>query len=247
MDHKHIFLTFIITLAVQLAPNAPVNAAIYKCVSAGGETTYSQDACPEDSNSSRYSSVGAGVKKSNSTDCRLAQKFAETAGQAMRSGKSSGSVFNQYGGISSMSGPAVSIVNYVYTFEQNYQTTIERIGGLTRVRCENGSFGEASCEQFPNRFVTNSGGCDLSKIDVDQSDSQSNVPVENSEANVSTLAQRGISQEDYLVEQNRVHCKTNVLKKLEVVDKKSRTGMTAAEHDTYRAERSELRKEFQNC
>lgn len=245
MDHQRSWLRFIFSIFVLSALSSPVNAAIYKCVNSDGETTFSQTACPQNSKGSRYSKAGSESKKTTSADCRLAQKFAEATGEDMRTGKSSGSVFRQYGGLSSMSGPAVSIVNYVYTFEQNYQTTIERIGGLTRIRCENGSFGETSCEKFPGNFIANAGGCDLSKIKVEDSASRSQSNSHN--ANTRVVAQRGTSKEEYLLEQAKVSCKTNVLKKLESVDKKTRTGLSATEHDAYRVQRKNLRREFDNC
>lgn len=221
MDHNRLRLAVGLALMLLLTLNSKANAAIYKCVSANGETTYSQSACPKDSDSSRYSTVGSGNKRPASMDCRLAVKFSEVTGKAMRSGQPSGSVFNRYGGLSSMSGSAVSIVNYVYTFEQNYQTSIERIAGLTRIRCENGSFGDASCQKFPSRFVSEAGGCDLS-----------------------TSRQSGARDG---VEQKTTNCKTNILKKLEAIDETARAGLTASEQNNYRANRQKLRREFDNC
>lgn len=224
------------------------HSAVYKCLSASGETSYSQSPCPEDAAASSITKIKSSrgfSGNSNSNDCRLAQRFAHHTATEMRNGKRSGTAFNSHGGLSAMSGAAVSITNYVYTFEQNYETTAERISGLVKTRCENGSFGATSCSAFPSEFVSSNGGCDLSKVRTGSREPE--VGFAHSAPAASPVDQQGASQEQYAAEQIKADCKNKILRELAAIDNDARAGLTAAQQDSYRSDRKKLRNRFDNC
>jgi len=233
---------------VTMLTTGPSYGAVYKCLSASGETSYSQSPCPEDAASSKITKIKSSrgfTNNSGGNDCGLAQRFAHHTANDMRNGTSSSRAFNNYGGLSSMSGAAVSIANYVYTFEQNYETTAERIAGLVKSRCENGSFGKTSCEHFPSGFVSANGGCDLSKVRTGSREPE--VGFAHSAPATAPVDQQGASQEQYVAEQAKADCKHKILRELEAIDNDARAGLTATQQDSYQTERQDLRNRFNQC
>lgn len=223
------------------------HGAVYKCLSAAGETTYSQSPCPEDAASSQITKIKSsrGFSGNSSNDCGLAQRFAQHTANDMRNGIPSSAAFDNYGGLAAMSGAAVSIANYVYTFERNYETTAERIAGLVRTRCENGSFGATSCEKFPSRFVSSNGGCDLSKIRTGSREPE--VGFAHSAPATSPTDQQGATQEQYVSEQAKVDCQRTILRELEAIEADAKAGLTAAQYDVYHSQRNDLKNRFDQC
>jgi len=228
-------------------------AATYKCVNAAGETSYAQSPCPEEDTVTIIGSNSTS-ESSKPQSCQLAEQFALDTATAMRDGSSSASTFNRHGGLSAMSGTAISIANYVYTFEQNYQTTTERIVGLVRTRCQSGSFGPTSCEQFPSDFVNARGGCYQSGERAGQPPPQTAFANEDlsrkqdNTASSNAIPPRALRQQNIsATEQRKAQCQKSILQQLRTVEDQARDGLTATQQDSYREQRRGLKNQFDNC
>ncbi len=137
----------------------PASAAIYKCIDATGNTTYTSNPCAPDESTSRISKSASVLPV---LDCRVARKFADDTAERMLAGESSGDLFNHYGGMNSTSAFVKNLVSYVYSFEGSEGVSQSRIAQLSTERCQVGSFGPVGrrCDVFPVEFIEEQGGCD---------------------------------------------------------------------------------------
>lgn len=135
----------------------PAEARVYTCTGENGEVSFSQTPCAVDLPATGY---GADGRSQTSLDCRLAGEFLYKHAEDMQRGKDASSTFAAYGGVERLSPSAASILNYVYTFENNRRESAERITKLGTERCESGSFGRVDCSVFPSSFINRLGGCE---------------------------------------------------------------------------------------
>lgn len=140
------------------------HATVYKCTNANNDVSYNQTPCAVEE---KAESVLSGRSNNNSasdsdtdTDCRIANNFSRQIATRMRSGESSGSVFDSYGGIDAIPRTAVGIINYVYSHKNNLSTVPQRITALSAARCSVGSYGPVACDNFPYTFIAERGGCE---------------------------------------------------------------------------------------
>lgn len=139
----------------------PADAQIYKCIAADGSVSYSGSPCATDA---KVSTVLKGSVAKAPIDCRLVSAFSSSVAQEMKTGTQSKDVIAQYGGMDSLSSTAESIISYVYSFQGESGTTLNRIVSLSEARCENGAFSRATdCQYFPPTYLAIMGGCAVLK------------------------------------------------------------------------------------
>ncbi len=136
---------------------SPAAAAVYRCIDAGGGTTYTQTPCPVGATAAALRGVAA--TGSTTRDCRIARNFARRAASDMRAGSTSGGFLDAHGGLDRLSPLAIGIANYVWTFRGDTDTSVDRIATLAADRCTADSFGAADCARFPTEFIDGLGGC----------------------------------------------------------------------------------------
>jgi len=137
-------------------------ATVYKCTDANNNVSYNQTPCAVEEKAATVSSVSSKNKtdSGSASDCRIANNFSRQIATRMRSGESSGSVFDSYGGIDAIPRTAVGIINYVYSHKHNLSTVPQRIAALSAARCSTGSYGPVACDNFPYTFIADRGGCE---------------------------------------------------------------------------------------
>lgn len=142
------------------------HATVYKCTDANNNVSYNQTPCPIEEKAEPVLTVRSKVNADSEagvdadTDCRIANNFSRQIATRMRSGESSGSVFDSYGGIDAIPRTAVGIINYVYSHKNNLSTVPQRITALSAARCSAGSYGPVACDDFPYTFIAERGGCE---------------------------------------------------------------------------------------
>ena len=156
----HLYITVPIVLTIAMAATSPTatQAAIFKCVDASGNTTYSGTECPPAESTQRISKTATALP---GLDCRIARKLAHTTTRRMKAGESSDSLLESFGRIDSLSTFTINLVSYVYSFEGNHNLSANRIATLATERCQVSAFGSdaASCAAYPSSFIQELGGC----------------------------------------------------------------------------------------
>jgi len=145
-----------------LALPEKVEAAVYKCIDASGNVSYNQVPCTEESDETVLTEtvLSSTSTKKSEFDCRIANNFARQITDRMRSGQSSGEIFDSYGGIDAIPRTSVGIISYVYSHKDNIGTVSQRITALSATRCSAGSYGPVNCDDFPYDFIADLGGCE---------------------------------------------------------------------------------------
>jgi len=132
-------------------------AGIYKCIDSSGGISYSSRECPVEE---RTAKVMSNTGRSGSTvSCAVADPFIRKTATDMRKGLSSEDAFSQYGGLRRIPKPALNMINYIYTYEENLSAVPSRIIDLTLQKCSAGSFGVPTCNSLPASFINENGGC----------------------------------------------------------------------------------------
>lgn len=157
---------FVLLPGVAVILSTPAEAAIYKCVTSTGDTTYTSTPCAQDQ-STRRISRNAGVVAG--LDCRIAQRLAFETSYRMKNGETSATIFDSYGGLNSLSSLVISLVSYVYSFEGNGDASVSRIAALATEHCQVGSFGAGArrCDTYPSEFIERLGGCSAARGERD--------------------------------------------------------------------------------
>ncbi len=153
-------LALVLGAAVILSTQA--EAAIFKCVSSAGDTTYTSTPCAQNQSTRRISSSASLVP---GLDCRIAQRLAFETSHRMKKGDSSATIFDGFGGLNSLSPLVISLVSYVYSFEGNSDVSAARIATLATEHCQVGSFGTQArhCDAYPYEFIERLGGCSAAR------------------------------------------------------------------------------------
>ncbi len=159
---RHFAAGFALLLGAALILSTPAEAAIFKCVTSAGETTYTSMPCAQDQSTRRISSNASIVP---GLDCRIAQRLAFETSYRMKKGETSATVYDSYGGLNSLSPLVISLVNYVFSFEGNEEASASRIATLATEHCQVGSFGPKArhCDTYPYEFIERLGGCSAAK------------------------------------------------------------------------------------
>jgi len=141
-----------------LALPTKAEAAVYKCIDANNNVSYSQIPCAGEETAETV--LSSRSTRNADVDCRIANNFARQITTRMRLGQSSGEVFDSYGGIDAIPRTSVGIISYVYSHKDNIDTGPQRIAALSAARCSAGSYGPVNCDDFPYNFIADLGGCE---------------------------------------------------------------------------------------
>ena len=157
-----VIASFALVLGATVILSTQAEAAIFKCVSSAGDTTYTSTPCAQNQSTRRISSNASVV---SGLDCRVAQKLAFETSHRMKKGDSSATIFDGFGGLNSLSPLVISLVSYVYSFEGNSDVSAARIATLATEHCQVGSFGTQArhCDTYPYEFIERLGGCSAAK------------------------------------------------------------------------------------
>jgi hypothetical protein len=225
-------------------------ADIYKCTDDDGNLMFSQTPCAKE----EPVQIKPATVSTSATDCTYAGKFADAAARLMRRGMRSDEVFDNYGGLGSLSKGSVGVINYVYSFQTNSAVSLERIAGLAQAKCEAKSFGDASCEVLPVSFTDSLGGCDAGDAETStpktaqvtgQAEPQVFVEAPSaSTAGFSQSNQRAVAaHEEQLTEQ----CKKKYRDEIDAIDAQMRSGYSSAEGERYRQQLRGLTEKLRAC
>lgn len=233
------------TLCAGIVAPGTASAAIYKCVGANGEVSYNQTPCPVEDKTAKLISVGS--KSETKYNCRIANNFARKTAMGMRTGQSSGEVFDSYGGVDAIPRTAIGVINYVYTHKENLATGPQRIAALSAARCSGGSYGPVECDDFPYSFISELGGCDaasMSTLTDKKSESAESAKPQN-DANGSTQAMgvrttpdAGLSSDD---------CKSNAQAQLSALFEQMRSGQSASSQGKLQDKKNNLTAQLGSC
>ena len=229
----------------QLVPSK-ATAAIFKCVGADGEVSYNQTPCQAEQKTAKVLSVSSANK--TQYDCRIANNFARRTAMGMRSGLSSGDIFDSYGGIDAIPRTAIGVINYVYSHKDNVNTGPQRIAALSAARCSSGSYGDVGCDDFPYGFISDLGGCDAatkstmtnSKPVVAASENEPSTDHNGTTAamGVRTATDAGTSSTD---------CHDQVQAQLSELFAKMRSGQSASAQGKLQDQKKSLQNQLDGC
>lgn len=230
------------TLCAGIVAPGTASAAIFKCVGANGEVSYDQSPCPVEDKTAKVINVGS--KSKTKYNCRIANNFARRTAMSMRTGQSSGEVFDSYGGIDAIPRTAIGVINYVYTHKGNVDTGPQRITALSAARCSGGSYGPVECDDFPYGFISELGGCDAASMST-LTDKKSEAAKPVSDANGSTQAMgvrttpdTGLSSDD---------CKSDAQAQLNELFEQMRSGQSASSQGNLQEKKNNLQAQFGDC
>lgn len=159
MKATSILFALMIMLTTSVTNEA--HAGIYKCVDSSGGISYSSRECPVDERTAKVMSNKG--RSGSQVSCKVADAFIRKTATEMRNGKNSADVFSQYGGLRRIPKPALNMINYIYTYEDNLSVVPSRIIDLTLQKCSGGSFGVPTCNSLPASFINGNGGCVVEK------------------------------------------------------------------------------------
>jgi len=233
-------------IALMLTTFSPtaVHAGVYKCLGPDGGTTYSQVPCAaEDTSSTVTEGI---VRKQKSQDCRIANAFASETAVAMRRGTTSEQTFGKHGGIDSLSPTVVSLISYVYSFKSTPGVSADRIAGLSRARCQAGSFGDTSCENFPLRYIANMGGCEMA-AEQPLNPTQQNPAAAMPQQDVGVAPADDKASDAKRAAMQQQACVTRIKNKLKSLEKSMRSTGSASQHDSLNAQRRQMKKALSKC
>jgi hypothetical protein len=240
---------------------ATVQAGIYKCIDRNGATTYSQTACPVQEQTANV--ITTYTSSVAPQDCGIAWNFTQQTTKQMKGGMTSGSVFDQYGGIDSISGTAIAMINYIYTYKHDPQVSIDRITSLTTARCKAGSFGKMSCDRFPHNFIADLGGCEGATIPggrrmYDDGGYAANTARQQpstqylsqhalAAANTEAAIDAGADQPASMSVDQASMCKHRIASQLDGIAGQMRQRLSAQQQSSLRDRQRTLRKQLGNC
>lgn len=257
MSHRYLLLLFLITCW-------PVQAQVYKCVAANGALTFSQTPCP-DKDSKVTLERTATNNVADEADCTLAHDFALVTAHDMKRGVDSSTVFDGYGGLSSLSGESVSLISYVYQYRTNDEVSAEKVAALSLAKCEAGSFGDVSCERLPRAYTIRLGGCDTPEEIADavmigrmqgsgavKSPPSTNAAVPSQtrtygspEARALAYAERREAEERE--EHRRTACRKDIREEIDAINAEMRSGYSASRGSTLQNRLRDLDQRLREC
>lgn len=241
--------------------SAPGSAAIFKCVSAAGDTTYTSTPCAHDESTRRISNTAAAVA---GLDCRIARKLAFDTTRRMKQGESSASVFDSHGGMDSLSPLVMGLISYIYTFDGNDKVSANRIATLATERCQVGSFGANArrCEVYPYEFVEQLGGCDAARDESRSAAEQTAagqtgadpIPATGTAIPASYEPPAAVPAIDTSARaaaanaiDARSNCRQRLTQTLENTNARMQGGASTAEQERLRAQQRQLRMQLARC
>ncbi|MGB5335018.1 MAG: DUF4124 domain-containing protein [Woeseiaceae bacterium] len=248
MSHRYLLLLLVACW--------PAQAEIYKCVAPNGELTFSQTPCPGDDSKVTVERT-VSIDKIDEADCKLAHRFALTTAQEMKRGVASSTVFDQYGGLSTLSRGTVSLISYVYQYRTNDDVSAERVAALSVAKCKAKSFGDVSCEQLPVDYTNSWGGCETIEKDggVDDLPPVNATPARQAarqthfQVSPETLPrqQADVRQSQARDEQRRATCKERIRDRIDSINAQLRSGYSASQGVRLKNQRRKLEQQHREC
>lgn len=236
-----IAVSFVCTFALA----AKAEAAVYKCTDANNNVSYNQLPCPVEEKAETMLSVKS--KTNAALDCRIANNFARQIASRMRSGESSGNVFDSYGGIDATSSTAVGIISYVYSHKGNVDTGPQRITALSAARCSAGAYGPVNCDDFPHNFIADFGGCEQAGMKKTM-ESSSTAPSDQTTRSVKEEAKQALSSDTSETKISKLDdCEQDLQAQLKVLLEQMRTAQSDNKQNQLETQREQLRVKHANC
>ena len=229
-----------------------VYAGIYKCKDADGGLVFSQTPCPSTQKTLKVIDTKTS-HESEPGECTYANKFAITTARAMKNGAGSDEVFNQYGGLDSVSKGTLSLINYVYVFRTNKDISIERIAALTQAKCQARGLGDVNCEELPLSFTDSLGGCDVEgeksapERSVAEDPPSPTLQTEQAKQNTEETIRLRETQLKARAEEASSQCKEKYKAQIDQLDAQMRRGYSSARGDNMREKRRDLRSRISQC
>jgi len=239
--------TLLTILGTALFAPTAANAAIFKCVGANGEISYNQTPCAVEEQTAKV--LSSGSKNKNSHDCRIANNFARRTAMGMRTGMTSGDVFDSYGGIDAIPRTAVGVINYVYTHKENHDVGSQRIAALSAARCSAGSYGPVTCDDFPYGFVSELGGCDaaskstLTETQPAAAETPEDMPETGQNGATQALGTRTADTQ----RRATMDCRKNIQSQLNDLFIQMRSGQSAGSQNNLQDQKNDLRAQLSTC
>lgn len=143
----HLVILFFIFLLPQITI-----AKVYRCTDSSGNVSYSQQPC-SGAAKSREMDIGgsASLGEASSTDvCREVALMAQGLYPSVRDRKDVSHVFDDLGGLGSLSSATVNIVNYTASFRFNKTVSASKVGSLSYKRCKRNGFGRITERDLPD-------------------------------------------------------------------------------------------------
>ncbi|MDX1515954.1 MAG: DUF4124 domain-containing protein [Woeseiaceae bacterium] len=221
------------------APDAA--AGIYRCVDDTGAISYSQTPCAGQQ-TTQISSASSRARES--TGCGAASEFATTVAGAMRRGTSSADVMNRYGGVDSLSGGAINIINYVYSFRHNSDILPERIAALAQNKCRARSFGDLRCGDLPPAWAESSDAC---KTDEDESGDAAAAVTASTDRERRPQPALAASAASAAADDARTACQAAIDREVDSINDSMRGGYTSLQGEQYRQRLRDLRQRRAGC
>ncbi len=230
----------------------PAHAEIFKCVAPNGELTFSQTPCPEEGSKV---TVERTVKSSTTdeAECQYAHRFALSTAREMKSGVASSTLFDRYGGLNAMSRGSVSLISYVYQYRTNDDVSAERVASLSVAKCKAKSFGDVGCEQLPDAYTSQFGGCEQ----VEENGGAAAIPVASTAASQPNYFQtpqqaRATEQAQYRdtktrEKEQRAACKERIRDQIDRINSQLRAGYSASQGTRLRDRRRDLEEQMRDC
>ena len=236
----------VLLLAAITAWSADARADVYKCTDEDGGLVFKQTPCVAKP-SKKVQTQDAGQP---GPDCGYANRFAFETGRLMRAGLRSDELFNRYGGIDSISRPAIGVINYVYSFRTNDAVSIERIAGLAEAKCRAKAFGNVDCESLPAAFTANIGGCDADAGPTATQAVSGSGPATSPPAVAApppALEEARQKAAAALKEEAVTECKQAYRDQIDAIDGEMRQGYSSEEGERYRERLRSLTERMHEC
>lgn len=220
--------------------SAHAKADVYRCTDEDGGIVFKQTPCAAEPSEP----VMTGEAGAPGPECGYANRFAFDAGRLMRAGLRSDELFNRYGGIDSLSRPAIGVINYVYSFRTNDKVSVERIAGLAEAKCRSKAFGKVDCDVLPIAFTTGIGGCDADTAPVVPDATASPAPVPTLTP-APEVAREQVAEG--LREAAVTECKQAYRDQIDAIDAQMRRGYSSEQGERYRDRLRSLTRRMRQC
>jgi len=152
------------------------------------------------------------------------------------------------------------MINYLDSFKDLSNTSAPRMSNLAISRCENGSFGPSDCDQFPQRFIEELGGCEGALIPggkwaaeqhrYNQRPSNTNQTYKQEPTHAAARAEDPRAEQRKLKRQRALavaECKAETKAEIEKVRNAMRKAGSVSSQDKLREKRRQLSRQLSNC
>jgi len=220
--------------------------AVFKCVDAEGNVSFSQAPCSGREKSSEIQLDGAVAGKVEARTCELTGLYAEDAAKRMRGGSDYSREIDRYGGTYGARPAMVGLVNYIYSFRANDAAPV-RIASLARAKCQAASFGPMAFEDLPvSEYYVYDESRHAWVRKGEMSAAQPQAESQTLPADIAPQQPAAIGTDAGSKEVKRKQECAQAQQQLRETEAKLRAGYSAAEGETLREERREFQTEVRS-